>query len=117
MVAKLDHTEFSVTSVIKTPYPIMACGNGFIAYGTLYLTNTKDTTVIYAFDLVREKSLDTNVELRPANGTLAMLSYYPGKHVLYMWDNMNVKICHINFTSDQKESNFTTTKVLKLNLE
>ncbi|KAM4619069.1 uncharacterized protein ACJ7VT_008295 [Polymixia lowei] len=102
MVAKLNHETFSVVSVIKTGYPIMKAGNGFIAYGVLYVTDTKDKRVTYAFDLEKENSLDASFDLRPPKGILAMLSYYPKKQLLHMWDNSNVKICKVNLKLEKQ---------------
>ncbi|KAM3869680.1 gliomedin-like [Diretmus argenteus] len=100
MVAKLNHTAFSVVSVINTAYPITKAGNGFIACGVLYITDDQDKGVTYAFDLKKENSLDASFDLRPENGILAMLSYYPNKQLLYMWDNSSVKICKVIFSVD-----------------
>ncbi|KAL3061385.1 hypothetical protein OYC64_009546 [Pagothenia borchgrevinki] len=95
MVAKLNPDTFSVESVINTHYPTTKAGNAFIVCGVLYFTDDKDRRVTYAFDLMRESPLDASFDLRPANGTLAMLSYYPNKKVMYMWDNSSVKICKV----------------------
>ncbi|KAF3854937.1 hypothetical protein F7725_022992 [Dissostichus mawsoni] len=95
MVAKLNPDTFSVESVINTHYPTTKAGNAFIVCGVLYFTDDKDRRVSYAFDLMRVSPLDASFDLRPANGTLAMLSYYPNKKVLYMWDNRSVKICKV----------------------
>lgn len=95
MVAKLDPDTFSVESVIDTHYPITKAGNAFIVCGVLYFTDDKDRKVTYAFDLREERPLDASFDLRPANGTLAMLSYYPNKKLLYLWDNSSVKVCKV----------------------
>ncbi|XP_052366710.1 gliomedin-like [Oncorhynchus keta] len=102
MVAKLNHKRFSVSSVVSTPYPVPNAGNAFVACGVLYLTDTKDTKVTHAFDLMKEKPLNVSLDLRSANGIMAMLSYYPENQLLYMWDNSYVKICQAYFTLDQK---------------
>ncbi|XP_029289231.1 uncharacterized protein LOC115009412 [Cottoperca gobio] len=95
MVAKLNPDTFFVESVINTHYPTTKAGNAFIVCGLLYFTDDKDQRVTYAFDLKKESPLDASFELRPANGILAMLSYYPNKKLLYMWYNSSVKICKI----------------------
>ncbi|XP_044050351.1 gliomedin-like isoform X2 [Siniperca chuatsi] len=95
MVAKLNTDTFSVESVINTHYPTTKAGNAFIVCGVLYLTDDKDRIVTYAFDLKKESPLDASFDLRPANGILAMLSYYPNKNLLYMWDNSSVKSCKV----------------------
>ncbi|XP_071271838.1 uncharacterized protein [Salvelinus alpinus] len=102
MVAKLNHKSFSVLSVVSTSYPVPNAGNAFVACGVLYMTDTKDTKVTHAFDLMKEKPLNVSLDLRSANGIMAMLSYYPQNHLLYMWDNSYVKICKAYFTSDEK---------------
>ncbi|XP_075998272.1 uncharacterized protein LOC142991951 isoform X2 [Genypterus blacodes] len=95
MVAKLNHETFSVVSIINTAYPSVKVGNAFIVCGVLYITDDKDRKVTYGFDLQKKSLLDTSFDLRPANGTMAMLSYYPQKKLLYMWDNSRVKICKV----------------------
>ncbi|XP_042157861.1 uncharacterized protein LOC112219068 isoform X2 [Oncorhynchus tshawytscha] len=103
MVAKLNHKRFSVLSVVSTSYPVPSAGNVFVACGVLYLTDTKDTKVTHAFDLMKEKALNVSLDLRSANGIMAMLSYYPENQLLYMWDNSYVKICKTYFTLDQQQ--------------
>ncbi|KAJ3596130.1 hypothetical protein NHX12_002539 [Muraenolepis orangiensis] len=103
VVAKLNHETFSVTSIIETGYPKAKAGNVFIAYGILYITDSKDKKITHAFDLEKKVSLVVSCALRSANGILAMLSYYPQKQMLYLWDNRSVKICKVNFTIVKKE--------------
>ncbi|XP_078023957.1 uncharacterized protein LOC117261781 isoform X1 [Epinephelus lanceolatus] len=95
MVAKINPDEFFVESVINTGYPTAKAGNAFIVCGVVYFTDDKDRRVTYAYDLKKESPLNVGFDLRPANGTLAMLSYYPNKRLLYMWDNGSVKICKV----------------------
>ncbi|XP_051236615.1 uncharacterized protein LOC127352364 isoform X2 [Dicentrarchus labrax] len=95
MVAKLSPDTFSVESVINTHYPTTKAGNAFIVCGMLYFTDNRDRRVTYAFDLKKESPQDASFDLRPANGILAMLSYYPNKKLLYMWDNSSVKTCRV----------------------
>ncbi|XP_068578539.1 gliomedin-like isoform X2 [Cebidichthys violaceus] len=95
MVAKIDTDRFSVESVINTHYPTTKAGNAFIVCGVIYFTDEKDREVTYAFDLKKESPQDASFDLRPANGILAMLSYYPNRKLLYMWDNSSVKICKV----------------------
>ncbi|CAK6961526.1 gliomedin-like isoform X2 [Scomber scombrus] len=97
MVAKLNPKTFSVESIINTAYPTSKAGNAFIACGVLYITDGTDRRVTYAFDLKTQSPLDASFDLRPANGILAMLSYYPNKELLYMWDNSSVKTCKVQF--------------------
>lgn len=101
MVAKLNAETFFVESVINTTYPTSKAGNAFIACGVLYITDDKDRRVTYAFDLKKESPVDASFDLRPANGTLAMLSYYPNKKLLYMWDNSSVKTCKVKLKQTQ----------------
>ena len=97
MVAKLNPKTFTVESIIKTAYPTSKAGNAFIACGVLYITDSTDRRVTYAFDLKTQSPLDVSFDLRSANGILAMLSYYPNKELLYMWDNSSVKTCKVKF--------------------
>ncbi|XP_008287949.1 gliomedin-like isoform X2 [Stegastes partitus] len=95
MVAKLDPDTFSVESVVDTGYPTTKAGNAFIVCGVLYFTDDSDRRVTYAFDLKKESPVDASFDLRPANGILAMLSYYPNRKLLYMWDNSSVTTCRV----------------------
>lgn len=95
MVAKLNPDKFSVESVINTAYPTNKAGNAFIACGVLYITDDQDRRVTYAFDLMKDTAIHSSFDLRPTNGTLSMLSYYPMKKRLYMWDNSSVKTCRV----------------------
>lgn len=95
MVAKLNPDTFSVESVINTHYPTTKAGNAFIVCGMLYFTDDKDRGVTYAFDLTDESPQDASFDLRPADGILAMVSYYPNKKLLYMWNNSSVKTCRV----------------------
>ncbi|XP_032378997.1 uncharacterized protein LOC116693864 isoform X2 [Etheostoma spectabile] len=95
MVAKINPDTFIVELIINTHYPTTKAGNAFIVCGVLYFTDDKDRRVTYAFDLKKESPLDASFDLRPANGILAMLSYYPNKKLLYMWDSSSVKICKV----------------------
>lgn len=103
VVAELNHETFSVASVINTGYPKTKAGNAFIAHGILYITDAKDKKITHAFHLEKGKSLVVNCALRSANGILAMLSYYPQKKILYMWDNSSVKMCKVDFTFLKRE--------------
>ncbi|CAN9499413.1 unnamed protein product [Ophioblennius macclurei] len=95
MVAELDPHTFTVESVFNTGYPTTKAGNAFIVCGVVYFTDDTDRKVTYAFDLKTETPLDAAFDLRPANGTLAMVSYYPHKKLLYMWNNRGVNICRV----------------------
>lgn len=98
MVAKLRPETFSVEAVINTHYPTAKAGNAFIVCGVLYLTDDTDRKVTYAYDLHKESPEDVNFNLRPADGILAMVSYYPKKKLLYMWDNSSVKTCKVKLS-------------------
>lgn len=95
MVAKLDPDTFSVESLVNTHYPTAKAGNAFIVCGVLYFTEQTDRRVTYAFDLREERPWDASLDLRPSSGILAMLSYYPNKRLLYMWDDRSVKTCKV----------------------
>uniref|UniRef100_A0AAX7UI36 Olfactomedin-like domain-containing protein n=1 Tax=Astatotilapia calliptera TaxID=8154 RepID=A0AAX7UI36_ASTCA len=91
LVAKLDDDTFSIESVINTTYPTAKAGNAFIVCGVLYFTDDKDRRVTYAYDLKKESPVDAGFDIRSGNGILAMLSYYPNKKILYVWDNKSVQ--------------------------
>ncbi len=95
MVAKLNPDTFSVELLINTHYPTAKAGNAFIVCGMLYFTDKIDSRVTYAFDLERESPQDASFDLRPADGILSMLSYYPNKKLLYIWDSSNMKTCKV----------------------
>lgn len=97
MVAKLDPDTFSVQTTINTAYPSAKAGNAFIVCGVLYFTDKRDKYVTYAFDLKTKSPVDASFELKTGNGILAMLSYYPNKKRLYMWESTSVKICRVKF--------------------
>ncbi|KAL4005675.1 hypothetical protein ACER0C_005388 [Sarotherodon galilaeus] len=97
LVAKLDDDTFSIESVINTTYPTAKAGNAFIVCGVLYFTDDKDRRVTYAYDLKKESPVDAGFDIRSGNGILAMLSYYPNKKLLYMWDNKSVNTCRVKF--------------------
>ena len=101
MVAKINPDLFFVESVINTRYPTTKAGNAFIVCGVLYFTDDKDRRVTHAFDLKKESPLNASFDLRPANGILAMLSYYPKRRTLYMWDNSSVKTCKVKLKLTQ----------------
>ncbi|XP_020794677.2 gliomedin [Boleophthalmus pectinirostris] len=101
MVGQLDQKTFSITSYINTTYPRAKAGNAFIACGVLYVTDTKDNRVSFAFDLLKGKPVNVTFDLRPPGGVLAMLSYSPKDRHLYMWDNGFVKLYVVHFISDE----------------
>ncbi|XP_061819493.2 gliomedin [Nerophis lumbriciformis] len=100
VVAQLDQKTFSITSHINTTYPRTKAGNAFIACGVLYVTDTKDTRVTFAYDLLKGKPVNVTFDLRPPGGVLAMLSYSPKDRHLYVWDNSFVKLYVVHFISD-----------------
>ena len=100
MVAQLDQKTFSVTTYINTTYPRNKAGNAFIACGVLYVTDTKDTRVTFAFDLLKAKPVNMTFDLRPPGGVLAMLTYSPKDRHLYVWDGGYVRLYVVHFISD-----------------
>ncbi|XP_077375522.1 gliomedin isoform X1 [Festucalex cinctus] len=101
VVAQLDQKTFSITSYMNTTYPRTKAGNAFIACGVLYVTDTKDARVTFAFDLLKGKPVNVTFDLRPPGGVLAMLSYSPKDRHLYVWDNNYVKLYVVHFISDE----------------
>ncbi|XP_066557487.1 gliomedin [Amia ocellicauda] len=98
MVAQLDEKTFFVMHYINTTYPRSKAGNAFIACGVLYVTDTKDIKVTYAFDLLKGKPVNVSFDLRSTHGgVLAMLSYNPRNQHLYSWENSYVRVYDIHF--------------------
>ncbi|XP_029378006.1 uncharacterized protein LOC115055979 isoform X7 [Echeneis naucrates] len=94
-VAKINPDTFSMESVIDTGYRTAQAGNAFIVCGIVYFTTGTDERLTYAFNLKTQSPMDANIGLRSDNGILAMLSYYPKKKLLYLWDNSSVKTCRV----------------------
>ncbi|MEQ2174850.1 hypothetical protein GOODEAATRI_011953 [Goodea atripinnis] len=101
MVAQLDQKTFSITSYINTTYPRTKAGNAFIACGVLYVTDTKDARVTFAFDLLKGKAVNVTFDLRSPGGVLAMLSYSPKDRHLYVWDQSYVRLYVVHYISDE----------------
>ncbi|TWW67816.1 Gliomedin [Takifugu flavidus] len=101
VVAQLDQKTFSVTSYINTTYPRTKAGNAFIACGVLYVTDTKDARVTFAFDLLKRKPVNVTFDLRSPGGVLAMLSYSPKDRHLYVWDHSYVRLYVVHFITDE----------------
>lgn len=97
IVAHVDEETFSVIRHINTTYPKSKAGNAFIACGIMYVTDTKDTTVSFAFDLLKEKQIDARFELRSSQSVLAMLSYSLRDKNLYTWENRSLMIYPVHF--------------------
>lgn len=100
-VAQLDQKTFSITSYVNTTYPCGKAGNAFIACGVLYVTDTKDARVTFAYDLLKGKPVNVTFDLRPPGGVLAMLSYSPKDRHLYVWDNNYVRLYVVHFITDE----------------
>ncbi|XP_040269919.1 gliomedin isoform X2 [Bufo bufo] len=99
MVAHLDDKTFSVTQHINTTYPKPKAGNAFIACGILYVTDTKDLRVTFAFDLLKQKQVDASFDLRSSTSILAMLSYNPKDQQLYAWEDGYLMLYPVRFVS------------------
>lgn len=110
MVAQVDEEKFSVIRLINTTYPKSKAGNAFIACGILYVTDTKDMTVSFAFDLMKGKQIDARFELRYSQSVLAMLSYSLRDKNLYTWENGSLMVYPVHLPD---ECNFTCHLWLK----
>ncbi|NXE66113.1 GLDN protein, partial [Calcarius ornatus] len=97
MVASVDEESFSVNWHINTTYPKSKAGNAFIACGILYVTDTKDMTVSFAFDLLKRKQIDARFKLRSSQSVLAMLSYSLRDKNLYTWENGSLMVYPVRF--------------------
>ncbi|KAI5097885.1 gliomedin isoform X1 [Silurus meridionalis] len=100
VVAQLDEKTFSITTYANTSYPKSKAGNAFVACGVLYVTDSKDTRVTYAFDLLKQKPLNISVDLWTPASVLSMMSYNPKDRHLYVWDSGHVKSYRVHFLSD-----------------
>lgn len=101
VVAQLDQKTFSIASYINTTYPRTKAGNAFIACGVLYVTDTKDARITFAFDLLKRKPVNVTFDLRSPGGVLAMLSYSPKDRHLYVWDQSYVRLYVVHFITDE----------------
>ncbi|NXK78769.1 GLDN protein, partial [Amazona guildingii] len=97
IVAHIEEETFSVIRHINTTYPKSKAGNAFIACGIMYVTDTKDMTVSFAFDLLKEKQIDARFELRSSQSVLAMLSYSLRDKNLYTWENGSLMVYPVHF--------------------
>lgn len=97
MVANVDEESFSVNWLINTTYPKSKAGNAFIACGILYVTDTKDMTVSFAFDLLKRKQIDARFKFRSSQSVLAMLSYSLRDKNLYTWENGSLMVYPVHF--------------------
>ncbi|NWV47909.1 GLDN protein, partial [Daphoenositta chrysoptera] len=97
MVVQLDEETFSVLRHINTTYPKAKAGNAFIACGVLYVTDTRDTGVSFAFDLLRGEQIAARFRLRSSRAVLAMLSYSLRDKNLYSWENGSLMVYPVHF--------------------
>uniref|UniRef100_A0A8C0EMF0 Gliomedin n=1 Tax=Bubo bubo TaxID=30461 RepID=A0A8C0EMF0_BUBBB len=100
IVAYIDEETFSVIRHINTTYPKSKAGNAFIACGIMYVTDTKDMTVSFAFDLLKEKQIDTRFKLRSSQSVLAMLSYSLRDKNLYTWENGSLMVYPVHLADE-----------------
>ncbi|XP_060025173.1 gliomedin isoform X2 [Lagenorhynchus albirostris] len=99
LVAQLDERTFSVVQHINTTYPKSKAGNAFIARGILYVTDTKDMRITFAFDLLGGKQINANFDLRTSPSVLAMLSYNMRDQNLYSWEDGHLMLYPVQFLS------------------
>ncbi|KAG8505260.1 Gliomedin, partial [Galemys pyrenaicus] len=100
LVAQLDERTFSVVQHINTTYPKSKAGNAFIARGILYVTDTKDMRITFAFDLLGGKQINANFDLRTSQSVLAMLSYNMRDQHLYSWEDGHLMLYPMRFLSE-----------------
>lgn len=101
VVAQLDEKTFSITAYINTTFPRSKAGNAFVACGVLYVTDPKDTKVVFAFELLKHKPISISIDLWSPTGVLSMLSYNPKDQRLYTWDAGHVRSYRVHFLSDE----------------
>ncbi|KAB1277557.1 Gliomedin [Camelus dromedarius] len=99
LVAQLDERTFSVVQHVNTTYPKSKAGNAFIAQGILYVTDTKDMRITFAFDLLGGKQINANFNLRTSQSVLAMLSYNMRDQHLYSWEDGHLMLYPVQFLS------------------
>ncbi|XP_061038114.1 gliomedin isoform X2 [Eubalaena glacialis] len=99
LVAQLNERTFSVVQHINTTYPKSKAGNAFIAQGILYVTDTKDMRITFAFDLLGGKQINANFDLRTSPSVLAMLSYNMRDQNLYSWEDGHLMLYPVQFLS------------------
>lgn len=99
LVAQLDERTFSVVQHINTTYPKSKAGNAFIARGILYVTDTKDMRITFAFDLLGGKQINASFDLRTSQSVLAMLSYNMRDQHLYSWEDGHLMLYPVRFLS------------------
>ncbi|KAJ8779180.1 hypothetical protein J1605_000056 [Eschrichtius robustus] len=99
LVAQLNERTFSVVQHINTTYPKSKAGNAFIARGILYVTDTKDMRITFAFDLLGGKQINANFDLRTSPSVLAMLSYNMRDQNLYSWEDGHLMLYPVQFLS------------------
>ncbi|XP_028926072.1 gliomedin [Ornithorhynchus anatinus] len=100
LVARLDEATFSVLRHINTTYPRAKAGNAFVARGILYVTDTKDARVTFAFDLLEERQVEASFHLRASLSELAMLTYSPRERGLLAWEGGNLTLYPVRFLAD-----------------
>ena len=91
----------------ETGFDKRGASNAFMACGVLYVTDTRDARVTFAFHLLKGKPVNVTFDLpfeqqqqRSADAVLAMLSYSPKDRHLYVWDRDYVRLYVVHFVSD-----------------
>ncbi|XP_027696605.1 gliomedin [Vombatus ursinus] len=98
-VAQLEESTFSVLQYINTTYPKSKAGNAFVACGILYVTDTKDMKITFAFDLLQRKQINVSFDLRTSQSVLAMLAYNLRDQHLYTWEDGYLMLYPVQFLS------------------
>ncbi|XP_072889257.1 gliomedin [Hemitrygon akajei] len=98
---EISEKSFEIVQNINTTYPKSKAGNAFIARGILYLTDTKDSKIAFAYDLLKEKQIDVSFDLRSSNEMLTMISYDPHDHHLHTWENGCLKKYGLQYLPDE----------------
>ncbi|XP_074140956.1 gliomedin-like [Sminthopsis crassicaudata] len=96
-VAQLEQSTFSVIQHINTTYPKSKAGNAFVACGVLYVTDTKDMKITFAFDLLKGKQINVSFDLRTSQSVLAMLAYNLRDQHLYTWEDGYLMLYPVQF--------------------
>ncbi|XP_036592835.1 gliomedin [Trichosurus vulpecula] len=98
-VAQLEESTFSVMQHINTTYPKSKAGNAFVACGILYVTDTKDMKITFAYDLLKGRQINVSFDLRTSQSVLAMLAYSWRDQHLYTWEDGELMLYPVQFLS------------------
>lgn len=98
MVAKINDTDFSLSSISNVFVERRQYGNGFVACGTLYLvrdTRAKTTHIDYAYDLFMKQTVPVHLKFINPFQMNNMVTYIPEFRNIFSWDKGNQLIYNV----------------------